>query len=107
MVAGRFLVCGEGLHYTLNARVFCMDVARGKILWTYETHGHVESTPCIDKGRVYVGAGTTATTASDSSPTPRAMRGRRRSLARPSRTLPRCRHLAGGTMTAGWSSAAA
>jgi outer membrane protein assembly factor BamB len=57
VVAGRFLVCGEGLHYTLNARVFCMDVLRREILWTYTTHGHVESTPCIDKDRVYVGAG--------------------------------------------------
>ncbi|MGA2255375.1 MAG: PQQ-binding-like beta-propeller repeat protein [Thermoguttaceae bacterium] len=57
VVAGRFLVCGEGLHYTLNARVFCMDVLRHEVLWTYTTHGHVESTPCIDKDRVYVGAG--------------------------------------------------
>ena len=57
VVAGRYLVCGEGLHYTLNARVFCMDVLRQEVLWTYTTHGHVESTPCIDKGRVYVGAG--------------------------------------------------
>jgi outer membrane protein assembly factor BamB len=57
VVAGRFLVCGEGLHYTLNARVFCMDVLRQEVLWTCTTHGHVESTPCIDKGRVYVGAG--------------------------------------------------
>jgi outer membrane protein assembly factor BamB len=57
VVAGNFLACGEGLHYTVNARVMCMDLARQKILWTYQTHGHVESTPCIDKGRVYVGAG--------------------------------------------------
>ncbi|MGA2064956.1 MAG: PQQ-binding-like beta-propeller repeat protein [Thermoguttaceae bacterium] len=57
VVAGRFLVCGEGLHYTVNARVVCLDVLRQEVLWTYTTHGHVESTPCIDKGRVYVGAG--------------------------------------------------
>ena len=56
-VAGHFLVCGEGLHYTQNARVFCMDLVRQEVLWTYTTNGHVESTPCIDKGRVYVGAG--------------------------------------------------
>ena len=94
VVAGRFLVCGEGLHYTLNARVFCMDVLRQEVLWTYTTHGHVESTPCIDNG-------------------PRLRRRRRRrlllfpprarrrgpgggALARPDRALPRCRHLAGG-----------
>ena len=27
-VAGRFLVCGEGLHYTHNARVVCLDTTR-------------------------------------------------------------------------------
>jgi outer membrane protein assembly factor BamB len=57
-IAGKYLVCGEGLHYTKTARVVCMDVSeRGKILWTYQTSSHVESTPCIDKDRVYVGAG--------------------------------------------------
>ena len=57
-VAGRFLVCGEGLHYTHNARVVCLDTTRdGAVLWTYPTHSHVESTPCIDGDRVYVGAG--------------------------------------------------
>lgn len=57
-VAGRFLVCGEGLHYTRSARVVCLDVTRnGEIVWTYQTRSHVESTPCIDNDRVYVGAG--------------------------------------------------
>jgi len=57
-VAGKYLVCGEGLHWIDNARVVCMDVTnRGKMLWTYETRSHVESTPCIDGDRVYVGAG--------------------------------------------------
>ena len=59
-LAGKYLVCGEGLHFTKTARVVCMDVSqRGRILWTYQTGSHVESTPCIDvgQGRVYVGAG--------------------------------------------------
>jgi outer membrane protein assembly factor BamB len=57
-IAGKYLVVGEGLHFTKTARVVCMDVTqRGKILWTYETSSHVESTPCIVKDRVYVGAG--------------------------------------------------
>ena len=59
-IAGKYLVVGEGLHVTKTARVICMDVTqRGKILWTYQTSSHVESTPCIDleKKRVYVGAG--------------------------------------------------
>jgi len=57
-IMGKYLVCGEGLHFTRSARVVCMDVTRrGKILWTYQTRSHVESTPCIAEDRVYVGAG--------------------------------------------------
>lgn len=59
-IAGKYLVCGEGLHLTKTARVVCMDITqRGKVLWTFQTKSHVESSPCIDKekGLVYVGAG--------------------------------------------------
>ncbi|MGD0896346.1 MAG: PQQ-binding-like beta-propeller repeat protein [Thermoguttaceae bacterium] len=58
VISGKYLVCGEGLHTTRNARVVCLDVSQaGKVLWTYETHSHVETTPCIDGDRVYLGAG--------------------------------------------------
>lgn len=57
-LAGKYLVCGEGLHETTSARVICMDTsAGGRILWTYATRSHVESSPCIAGDRVYVGAG--------------------------------------------------
>jgi outer membrane protein assembly factor BamB len=57
-IAGKYLVAGEGLHLTKSARIVCLDVSqRGKLLWTYATKSHVESTPCIYKDRVYVGAG--------------------------------------------------
>ena len=59
-VSGKYLVCGEGLHYTRDARIFCLDVSaegRGRVLWQYRTASHVESSPCIEGGRVYVGAG--------------------------------------------------
>jgi outer membrane protein assembly factor BamB len=55
-----YLVCGEGLHDTRDARVVCLDLrpgSEGKVLWTYHTKSHVECTPVIDDGRVYVGAG--------------------------------------------------
>lgn len=53
-----FLVCGEGLHFTQDARVVCLDLrGRGKVLWEFRTKSHVESTPCIEDGKVYVGAG--------------------------------------------------
>ncbi len=59
-IAENCLVCGEGLHETGDARVVCLDLRggrEGQVLWTYATHSHVECTPVIDAGRVFVGAG--------------------------------------------------
>jgi outer membrane protein assembly factor BamB len=57
-VAGNRLVVGEGLHLTRDARVVCLDLDRnGAVLWEYRTASHVESSPLIHNGRVYVGAG--------------------------------------------------
>jgi outer membrane protein assembly factor BamB len=57
-ISGRYLVCGEGLHDTEDGRVVCLDIERdGAILWEYRTRSHVESSPCISEGRVYIGAG--------------------------------------------------
>lgn len=60
VVAGDKLVVGEGLHTVVDARVVCLDLRedrQGDVLWTHRTAGHVESTPLIHNGRVYVGAG--------------------------------------------------
>lgn len=58
VVVGDYLVCGEGLHDTRDARIVCLDVKNdGKVLWTFRTNNHVECTPVIANGRVYVGAG--------------------------------------------------
>ena len=62
---GRYLVCGEGLHLTQDARVFCLDISPETVakhggpslVWSYRTACHVESSPAIADGRVYVGAG--------------------------------------------------
>lgn len=57
-VYGKYLVCGEGLHFTRAARILCLDVTRnGELVWQQPTKSHVESSPCIYKDRVYVGAG--------------------------------------------------
>ena len=56
-VSEKYLVTGEGLHFTRDARVVCLDVEKGKLLWEFRTKSHVESSPCIYKGKVYVGAG--------------------------------------------------
>jgi len=51
-----YVVCGEGLHYTTDSRITCLDLS-GNRLWELRTKSHVESSPCIYNGRVYVGAG--------------------------------------------------
>ncbi|MFP4104589.1 MAG: PQQ-binding-like beta-propeller repeat protein [Phycisphaerae bacterium] len=59
-ISGDYLVVGEGLHTTTDARVICISLApesEGQILWSYRTQSHVESTPLIHDGKVYVGAG--------------------------------------------------
>jgi len=60
-ISGRFLVCGEGLHETRDARVVCLDLREGetagRVLWALRTSSHVECAPVIAGGRVYVGAG--------------------------------------------------
>ncbi len=59
---GKVLVVGEGLHYTEDARVYCIDISGEKssgplLLWKYRTGSHVESSPCVYEGKVYIGAG--------------------------------------------------
>lgn len=55
---GKYLVCGEGLHFTEDARVFCFDISKAPTkVWEYRTKSHVESSPCIANGKVYIGAG--------------------------------------------------
>ena len=58
-VSGDILVVGEGLHFTRDARVICLDIGgeKGELLWEYRTSSHVESSPAIADGRVYIGAG--------------------------------------------------
>ncbi len=56
-VAGKYVVCGEGLHLTTDARIVCLSFETGKKLWDVRTRSHVESSPCIAGDRVFCGAG--------------------------------------------------
>ena len=56
-VAGGYVVCGEGMHFTRDGRVTCLEAATGKLVWQVRTASHVESSPCIYDGKVYIGAG--------------------------------------------------
>ncbi len=64
--AARYLVCGEGYHEDKDGRLLCLDLdpvrkSKGKdapkLLWYLQATDHVESTPCIHEGKVFVGAG--------------------------------------------------
>ena len=54
-------MCGEGLHFTEDARITCLRVDLEnndyEFLWELHTKSHVESSPCLYNGRAYVGAG--------------------------------------------------
>ncbi len=56
-VGGGYVVCGEGLHYTRSARICCFKAETGALVWMVETKSHVESSPALYDGKVYVGAG--------------------------------------------------
>jgi len=56
-IAGGYLVSGEGLHLTRDARITCLKAGTGEFLWDYRTQSHVESSPCIADGKAYIGAG--------------------------------------------------
>ena len=60
VIQGNYLVCGEGLHFTRDARIICLDLRpghEGRVLWTHRTGSHVECAPVIHNGHVYIGAG--------------------------------------------------
>ncbi len=56
-VTKEYVVCGEGLHFTKDARITCLDADTGEKVWEYRTKSHVESSPAIANGKVYIGAG--------------------------------------------------
>lgn len=58
-VSGKYLAIGEGLHVCSDARVFVLDISGEKPVekWSFRTKNHVESSPAIADGRIFVGAG--------------------------------------------------
>jgi outer membrane protein assembly factor BamB len=64
--AARYLVCGEGYHEDKDGRLICLDLepvrkSKGKeppkLAWFLQATDHVEASPCIHEGKVYVGSG--------------------------------------------------
>jgi outer membrane protein assembly factor BamB len=55
--ADGMIYVGEGFHKNQNCRLFCLDAANGKLLWSKKTNSHTESTPAVAEGMVAFGAG--------------------------------------------------
>lgn len=54
---GKYLVVGQGLHPDTNCRLICVETATGRVVWTFQVTLHIESSPFIVDGTVYVGCG--------------------------------------------------
>lgn len=54
---GKDLIIGQGLHPDTNCRLICIDTQSGEVKWTVATELHLESSPAIENGVVYIGAG--------------------------------------------------
>jgi outer membrane protein assembly factor BamB len=53
---GRLYV-GEGFHQDAECKLYCINAKDGTKLWDFPTQSHTESSPCVDGGRVFFGAG--------------------------------------------------
>lgn len=53
----RKIYFGEGFHQDSDCRLLCVEIETGKMIWQFQTHSHVESSPLALAGRVFVGAG--------------------------------------------------
>lgn len=54
---GQFMIIGQGLHPDKDCRLICINTVTGKVHWTVSTELHLESSPAIENGVVYIGAG--------------------------------------------------
>ena len=56
---GKRLVVGEGMQWDTDCRIYCLDAATGKLIWSHEAGAHhVWNTPAIAGDMVLVGVGT-------------------------------------------------
>ena len=45
------------MHGNFVCKFYCLDAGGGHKAWDFEGEGHIESSPCIDGGKVFFGAG--------------------------------------------------
>lgn len=59
-VADGKIILGEGMHQTDGAGLLCFRVSDGRLLWRLQVNGnlvHMEGSPTVAGGKVYVGSG--------------------------------------------------
>jgi outer membrane protein assembly factor BamB len=59
-VNGGWIVFGDGMHQTHDAHLYCIEAGSGLPVWKLPVPGevvHLEGSPAIEEGRVYVGGG--------------------------------------------------
>ncbi len=59
-LVGDRLIFGDGMHQTNGAQLHCLNVSDGLPQWQLPVPGklvHLEGSPTIDRGRVYIGGG--------------------------------------------------
>ncbi|HSI34536.1 MAG: PQQ-binding-like beta-propeller repeat protein [Phycisphaerae bacterium] len=59
-VVGNRLYVGEGMHQNESPNLYCLDAETGKLVWALPVPGpliHLEGTPTVAGGKVYVGGG--------------------------------------------------
>ncbi len=60
VVAGGKIVFGEGMHQTEGASLLCLRASDGRLSWRLNVTGelvHIEGSPTVADGRVFLGAG--------------------------------------------------
>lgn len=55
--AGNLLLAGEGVHTSEISALTAISLPEGKVLWSREFNGHLESPPTIEGEHIYLGAG--------------------------------------------------
>ncbi len=55
--AGGRVYLGEGMHGNFVCKFYCLDAYSGRKVWDFEADGHIESSPCVESGAVFFGAG--------------------------------------------------
>ncbi len=56
LAEGRLFI-GEGMHADFACKFYCLDAATGHKLWDFPASNHIESSPTVAGGKVFVGAG--------------------------------------------------